>query len=369
MDDKQVMTVVLFCAACFNMLSLFLGEVFVGYPFGTQCSRLGWSGFVLFFWVVCLLLTFYLVMAAFKCIKNQIYRDSGDQTGRETAPADLKRRRFMKTSVNSGIVAVSSLLVFRGASSGMENPRVKPVTIPVNRLNKALDNFRIVQLSDLHIDLTKDPDQIRFIVETVNGLNPDIIVITGDLVDAEVDAIGSAVELLAALKARHGCFFVTGDHEYYLGADGVQRWVNELDGIGWIVLLNDYRILTIGKRKLMIAGVPDYEAGMDLSGDGPDLLKVMEKAPSADYRILLAHRPKMIYQAVKAGFDLEISGHTHGGQIFPGHLWMGLTQPFIAGLHKLDNTMIYVSSGTGYWGPPLRLMAPSEITLLTLTAR
>jgi hypothetical protein len=160
-----------------------------------------------------------------------------------------------------------------------------------------------------------------------------------------------------------GNYFVTGNHEYY---SGVMEWIEQIRRLGFSVLINEHRIITREKRKMLLAGVTDYREGRMLPGHQSDPHKAMKAAPKTDVKILLAHQPKNIFDAARAGYDLQISGHTHGGQFFPWNLLVGFSQPYVSGLHTHQNTRIYVSRGTGYWGPPLRVGSPSEITLIKL---
>jgi hypothetical protein len=206
---------------------------------------------------------------------------------------------------------------------------------------------------------------VEEIVGVVNTLNADIVALTGDLVDGSVEQLAYDVAPLKQIKSALGNYFVTGNHEYY---SGVVEWVAELKRLGFSVLLNENQIITRGKAKLLLAGVSDYRGGNFLPSHRSDPQKALNGAPPADAKILLAHQPKNIFDAAKAGYDLQISGHTHGGQFFPWNLLVGFAQPYVSGLHTHQNTRIYVSRGTGYWGPPLRVGSPSEITLIKLVA-
>jgi predicted MPP superfamily phosphohydrolase len=190
--------------------------------------------------------------------------------------------------------------------------------------------------------------------------------LTGDLVDGSVDQLGYDVAPLAQVQSRSGNFFVTGNHEYY---SGVIEWVEEVRRLGFTVLLNEHQVIARGKANLLLAGVTDYRGGNFLTSHRSDPQKALEGAPAADVKILLAHQPKNIFAAARAGYDLQISGHTHGGQFFPWNLLVGFAQPYVYGLHTHENTQIYVSRGTGYWGPPVRVGSPSEITLIALETR
>jgi hypothetical protein len=201
------------------------------------------------------------------------------------------------------------------------------------------------------------------VVEKVNALEADAIVITGDLVDGPLSALREHVAPLADLRAKHGVYFVTGNHEYYAGAD---EWIAELRSLGIHVLRNERVSLGDGEHSFDLAGVDDWTAARFGSGHGPNLDKALEGRDASRELVLLAHQPKQIREAAEKGVGLQISGHTHGGQIFPWHALVKLDQPYLAGLSKHGDTQIYVSRGTGYWGPPIRVGAPSEITLLEI---
>jgi predicted MPP superfamily phosphohydrolase len=170
---------------------------------------------------------------------------------------------------------------------------------------------------------------------------------------------------LKQISSGSGNFFVTGNHEYY---SGVIEWIEEVKRLGFTVLLNEHVVITRGQARLLLAGVTDYRGGNFLPSHRSDPQKALNGALPADAKILLAHQPKNIFDAAQAGYDLQISGHTHGGQFFPWNLLVGFVQPYVSGLHTHQNTQIYVSRGTGYWGPPVRVGAPSEITLIKLVA-
>jgi predicted MPP superfamily phosphohydrolase len=200
-------------------------------------------------------------------------------------------------------------------------------------------------------------------MDAVNRLDADVVALTGDLVDGSVQRLSGDVEPLAGIRARYGRFFVTGNHEYYSGA---QSWIRKINHLGYTVLNNEHHIIGHRGRKILLAGVPDPQAGRFDDAQRSDPGKAISEAPPVDLKILLAHQPQSIFAAAKVGFDLQISGHTHGGQFFPWNLAIHLFQPYVAGLHLHEKTWIYVSRGTGYWGPPVRLGSPSEITLLRL---
>jgi predicted MPP superfamily phosphohydrolase len=262
------------------------------------------------------------------------------------------------------LLAVLATIV--GFIDARRRPRVVDVAVPLVGLPPALQGFTIAQISDVHVGPTIKRDFLRGIVETVNSLGVDLVAITGDLVDGSVEQLGAQVEPLAHLRARHGVYFVTGNHEYYSGAGA---WIAELRRLGLHVLLNQHVLLTHGGAPLLIAGVTDYSAGRFDPAHRSDPQAALAGAP-ADLRpkVLLAHQPRTAAAAADAGFDLQLSGHTHGGQFWPWNLFVRLQQPFTAGLHRLGTLWVYTSRGSGYWGPPKRLGVPSEIARVRLVA-
>ena len=244
--------------------------------------------------------------------------------------------------------------------------RVIDVEVPIDNLPEALHGYSIVQLSDIHVGPTIKRGYLNAIVTKVNALKPDAIAITGDLVDGSVGSLRLHTEPLARLRAPDGTFFVTGNHEYY---SGVHEWITELRRLGLTVLMNEHVVRERGGEAVMIAGVTDYSAHQFDASHRSDPQAAAANAPhNVRVRILLAHQPRSAPAAAEAGFDLQLSGHTHGGQFFPWNLFVPLQQPFVAGLNRLARLWVYTSRGTGYWGPPKRFLAPSEITRVILVS-
>jgi len=283
------------------------------------------------------------------------------------APAGIaeSRRRFLAYGMNGGVSAAAMLLTGYGVAEARGIPDVKTVDLPFRNLSPRLEGFRIVQITDIHVSPMVKRAYVAGIVNKVNQLDADIVALTGDLVDGSVSRLSGDVEPLAATRSRYGNFFVTGNHEYYSGAPA---WIRKVQSLGFTVLLNSHRLITHNGRRILLGGVTDYKAGGFYESHRSDPQQVLRGAPSADLKILLAHQPKNILAAARAGFDLQISGHTHGGQFFPWNFMVHFFQPYVAGLHQHENTLIYISRGTGYWGPPLRIGSPSEITLLRLVS-
>lgn len=241
--------------------------------------------------------------------------------------------------------------------------RVKTLEIALSGLPAALDGLTIVQLSDIHVGPTIKRGYVQGIVDAANALQPDIIALTGDLVDGQTDVLAPHVAPLAGLRARDGVFMVTGNHEYYSGADA---WVAAFRGLGMTVLMNQHVLIRREAALLALAGVTDYSGGAFDPAHLSDPAAAAKGIPEEAARILLAHQPRSAAAAERAGFRLQLSGHTHGGQFVPWNLFVPMQQPFVAGLKRVGELQVYISRGTGYWGPPMRLGAPSEITRIRL---
>ena len=251
-----------------------------------------------------------------------------------------------------------------GAVNARRTAGVVTVDVPIAGLPPALHGFTLAQISDIHIGPTIKGPYLKHIVDAVNRLQPDLVAVTGDLVDGSVAELRGHVAPLADLVSRHGTFFVTGNHEYYSGA---LHWVAELRRLGVTVLMNQHVVLERDGANLVLAGVNDFGAHhFDASHQSDPAAALLGAPQDAAVRVLLAHQPRSAPAAEEAGFDLQLSGHTHGGQFLPWVYFVRLQQPFTAGLHRLGRLWVYVSRGTGYWGPPKRLGAPSEITRLRL---
>ena len=273
------------------------------------------------------------------------------------------RRGFLINSMNYGILTTAALSTGYGIAEARQTPDIKELPVAIPHLPQEFEGFRIVQITDLHVSPTFGRSCVEEVVEVVNSLEADIVALTGDLVDGTVDQIAYDVAPLKEIRSALGNYFVTGNHEYY---SGVIEWVPEIERLGFSVLLNEHRIVTRGRAGLLLAGVTDYRGGNFFASHRSDPQKALQAAPETMIKILLAHQPKSIFDAALAGYDLQISGHTHGGQFFPWNFVIGFLQPYVSGLHTHANTQIYVSRGTGYWGPPVRVGSPSEITLIKL---
>ncbi len=281
----------------------------------------------------------------------------------DPAPADPSRRRMLLEMTGLGVIGAAGLLTAYGIYEARRKPGIVDISVEIAGLPEQFAGFRIVQITDIHAGLTVKRDWIETIAREVDALRPDLIAFTGDLADGTVGHLRDDVAPLGELSAPHGKFFVTGNHEYY---SGVLPWVEEARRLGYDVLLNEHRVVRRNGSSLVLAGVTDTSGGQFLPAHESDPALALRGAPDGAVKILLAHQPRTVLQTGSLGVDLVLSGHTHGGQFFPWNLVATLAQPYIEGLHRHDGTWIYVSKGTGYWGPPVRLGARSEITVITL---
>jgi predicted MPP superfamily phosphohydrolase len=261
------------------------------------------------------------------------------------------------------VVALTCLVSAIGVVNARRLAAVVNVDVPITDLPTALDGFTIVQLSDIHVGPTIKRGYLNAIVKRVNSLGADVVTITGDVIDGSVERLRPHVAPLADLRSRHGTYCVTGNHEYYHGADA---WVHEWRRLGLHVLLNENAVLKHDGESLLIGGVTDFGAHHYNVAHRSDPVAAAQTATPVALKILLAHQPRSAAMAADAGFDLQLSGHTHGGQFLPWNFFVTLQQPFVAGLKRFHALWVYTSRGTGYWGPPLRFLAPSEITRLRL---
>jgi predicted MPP superfamily phosphohydrolase len=278
---------------------------------------------------------------------------------------------LLRTDTAEALPVVALLVTLLGFWNARRTATVVNIDVPILNLPEALQGFTVAQISDIHVGPTIKTKYLQRIVTKVNGLNANLIAITGDLVDGSVKDLGHHIAPLSQLTSTHGTFFVTGNHEYYSGA---QSWIDALRALGVQVLMNEHVVVhhSIDDQDpetalMVVAGVTDFSANHFDEAHRSDPHKAMANAPDhAVFKLLLAHQPRSAQAAADAGFDLQLSGHTHGGQFWPWNHFVPLQQPFTAGLHKLQELWVYTSRGTGYWGPPKRFGAPSEITHLRL---
>ena len=281
------------------------------------------------------------------------FADAGRLLARPFMGADPQRRLFLARSLAAGVGGVVAGLTAAGIKSALGPTQVKELTIRLRGLPQALAGFRLVQISDVHVGPLLRKDWLSHVVERVRELSPDLVAITGDLVDGSVDELRDQVAPLARLNPPRGTYFVTGNHEYY---SGVEEWLAHLPTLGVQPLRNERVEVAPG---LELAGIEDPTGS-------PDLPRALSGRDRSRALVLLAHQPRQFAEAARHEVGLTLSGHTHGGQIWPFSWIVALAQPYLAGLHSKGVSQLYVSRGTGFWGPPMRIGAPAEITLLKL---
>ena len=306
-------------------------------------------------WVAYLGMGFFIV-----CSTLLILRDIGGLLLDLVYPIDAT----LNASIDLATFVLTLVMAGYGCYQARRTPAVRQVDVPIANLPNALVGLRIVQISDLHVGPTIKAPFVERVVARVNELQPDLIVFTGDLADGTIERLATHTASLAELTAPLGLYFCTGNHEYY---SGVENWTEQARRLGFDVLVNESRQIDCGSGRIALAGVTDFSAGELVPDHASDPAKALAASDGADVRILLAHQPRSIEAASQANCHLQLSGHTHGGQFVPWKYVVSLQQPYVAGLHKFRDTWIYIHRGTGYWGPPLRLGAPSEIALLTLS--
>ena len=332
-------------------LATVLTQIFVRRRLGILSSALSWVAYT---WLG---FTFLLLTATFATDAALWILGAAS-----TAPQDdplLARARALLVALVAGAAAVVAL------RQGLRPPGVRRIEVPLARWPRALDGFRIVQISDVHIGPLLDRRFAAVVAERVNALAPDLVAVTGDLVDGSVARIGDEVEPLGAIRARHGVYFITGNHDFYSGADA---WVARVRALGWKALRNERVAIGDGEAHFDLAGVDDHHGARLGAGQGEDLVRALDGRETGRPVVLLAHDPNTFERASQYGVDLQLSGHTHGGQIWPFRHLVRLTTPWVAGLYQRGASAVYVSRGTGFWGPPMRLGAPAEITELILRA-
>lgn len=269
------------------------------------------------------------------------------------------RRLFLARAVAAGASLAATAAVGYGTYTTLRGPVVKRVTIPLAKLPRTAHGFRIAVVSDIHLGPVLGRAHTRRVVETINRTHPDLVAVVGDLVDGNVTDLAPAAEPLRELHARHGAFFVTGNHEYYSGAD---QWVDHVRELG-IHPLENARTELPG---FDLAGINDVAGQTERAG--PDYDQALGDRDPARAVVLMAHQPVTIHDTVRYGVDLQLSGHTHGGQMWPFTYIADATNPTVAGLERYGDTQLYVSSGAGTWGPPVRLGAPPDVTVVELAS-
>lgn len=258
---------------------------------------------------------------------------------------------------NIYVHAICLLAIFLGNYLARK-VRVLNQTIALPNLPPEFDGLRVVQISDLHIGPTIGNKYVSKVVEMINKLEADVICLTGDIGDGPVSLYRDAASPLAFLKAKYGVFYVPGNHEYYWNAN---EWMNLMNNLRAIVLLNRGKKIIINNKHFFIAGVAD-----PVGHPGPDLKQALLGSEDCDFKMLLSHRPGIAFEAADQGINLQLSGHTHGGQFFPWTIAVRFFHKHTRGLHQIRQLWLHVNVGTGSWGPMLRLGTDPEISLIKL---
>jgi predicted MPP superfamily phosphohydrolase len=274
----------------------------------------------------------------------------------------MSRRLFLARATAVTAVTASASVVGVGMASALGPPDLLRVPVRLPRLDPAFNGFRIAVVSDIHLGPLSGLAHTERIVRMINETSPDLVAIVGDMVDGTVAELGPAAAPLRDLDSRDGTYFVTGNHEYYV--EDPESWMRELERLDVRPLRNENTVIRRGGAAFDLAGVNDI-IGEPFDG-GPDFDRALSGRDSSRPTILLAHQPVQVEEAAAHGVDLQLSGHTHGGQLWPFHYLVQLAQPSLAGLSTVDGTQLYVSRGAGYWGPPVRIGARPDITVISL---
>jgi uncharacterized protein len=347
------------------LLVVLVATLVVPRVFGFRDSAwFAWPGYIWFGIVVYLFLTLLVLEPVRLALRVWVKRKPPPASEPEEASA-MDRRMFLARASAVAAGAASVSLVGVGVATALGPPDLLRLPVRLRRLDPAFNRFRIAVVSDIHLGPLAGRAHTERIVHMINETEPDLVAIVGDLVDGTVEELGSAAEPLRDLASREGTFFVTGNHEYFVGDPS--SWLRELDRLGVQPLRNANTAIRRGAAAFDLAGVNDL-AGEERS-DPPDFDRALAGADPSRPTILLAHQPVQVDEAAARGVDLQLSGHTHGGQMWPFHHVVRLVQPSLAGLSTVNNTQLYVTRGAGFWGPPVRIGAPPDITVLSLETR
>ncbi len=273
---------------------------------------------------------------------------------------------FLSQRITLTLFIVSLLIAGLGLRTALSGPKVIEVFVPLDNRRAELTELKIVQISDLHVGPLIRHDYVAKVVQKVNELTPDIVVLTGDVADGDASVLTAQLQPLTKIKASLGKFYVTGNHEYYWGAE---EWIKSMRYLGFIPLINGNCIVNFNHVKILIAGVTDISGGQFLALHSPEVERAIFSHEATDFKILLSHSPRVISQASQVGCDLQLSGHTHAGQFFPFNLLVPLAHKYHRGLNCQGKTWLYINSGTGSWGPVNRFGVHSEITIIRFKNR
>ena len=360
-------------AALVPLIALLLAALILPRVIGvTESAWFAWPGYVWFGLVVYLFLAVLVLepvrLALWVWVKRKPLQATGTTTtepaaeDEPTAPPAVNRRLFLARASAVAAGAASVSVVGVGMASALGPPDLLHVPVRLRKLDPVFNGFRIAVVSDIHLGPLWGRARTERIVRMINETAPDLVAIVGDLVDGTVEELGPAAEPLRDLHSREGTFFVTGNHEYFV--EDTSSWLRELERLGVQPLRNENTAIRRGAAAFDLAGVNDI-AGESKS-DPPDFDRALSGLDSSRATVLLAHQPVQVNEAAARGVDLQLSGHTHGGQMWPFHYIVRAAQPSLAGLSTVDDTQLYVTRGAGFWGPPVRVGAPPDITVLNL---
>lgn len=313
---------------------------------GALYSAIQWCGYI-FFGIYSVLIILMLMSIGLSSFYNHF------------SNADAVTKILVEKYMAFGSLITTAMIAIIGFFVATKRPAVKKIKISLPHLPLEFVGTTILQMSDIHVSPTIRKDFIEMLVEISNKIAPDIVVLTGDMVDGSRAQLSDELLPFTDIVAPLGKFMVPGNHEYYWN---VNHWLEFWNEIGFKTLVNEHHSIKKEGAEIIMAGVHDYSMGVNSS---PQL--AVKGAAMSAVKILLAHQPRTVYEASKAGIDLQLSGHTHSGQYFPYNVLIYLFQPYVKGLKRFEKTWIYVNQGTGYWGPPSRFGVPPEITLLELT--
>ncbi|MDT5155294.1 MAG: uncharacterized protein QOI01_7027 [Mycobacterium sp.] len=331
----------------------------------TASTWFAWPGYLWFALVVYLFLILLVLEPVRLALRGWTRRPPSVESDAEDSPAAssaVNRRVFLARASAAAAGAASVGVVGFGVATALGPPDLLRVPVRLRRLDPAFNGFRIAVVSDIHLGPLSGRAHTERIVRMINETEPDLVAIVGDLVDGTVEELGPAAEPLRDLHSREGTFFVTGNHEYFV--PDTLSWLRELERLGVQSLRNQNTLIRRGTGAFNLAGVNDL-AGVSRS-DPPDFDRALAGLAPSRPTVLLAHQPVQVAQAAARGVDLQLSGHTHGGQMWPLHYIVRAVQPSLAGLSSVDDTQLYVSRGAGFWGPPVRVGARPDITVLSL---
>lgn len=363
---RRVLTGVLIALTMLVVATLVLGR-----QLGPEQSAwFAWPGYIWFAMVIYLFLTLAVLELPRLALRGWVKRKPLEATATTAteepaavpeAPA-VNRRVFLARASAVAAGAASVSLVGVGMAQALGPPDLLRVPVRLRKLDPAFNGFRIAVVSDIHLGPLSGRAHTERIVRMINETSPDLVAIVGDLVDGTVEELGEAAEPLQDLVSREGTFFVTGNHEYFV--PDPNSWLRELERLDVRPLQNENTAIRRGGAAFDLAGVNDISG--DTIDEGPDFDRALSGRDASRPTILLAHQPVQVEDAAANGVDLQLSGHTHGGQLWPFHYAVTLAQPALAGLSTVDGTQLYVTRGAGYWGPPVRVGAPPDITVLSL---